>query len=365
MTVNVSSAPFVVPFYVDLTGNPAAGGTIETFAAGTTNPLATYADPAGTTPNGTTIYLNSAGMPENNGIYLDTSLVYKFIVFDAAGDQVSVADYIYPLATINGNNVWTGENTFTDAVTAAGFIADGSNTVTGTTSGIITTVGSGDTANGAKNYIGLNVGFNGTNWVTGFNGTGNGGTIILANNGPTEECDIIVIPSTGGTASQVISPGSLPTPQLSIFSGSIVGYGPGAATTFDMTPDSGTFTATLAGVVGTVTGPVQWRKFGMYAMIWSDSVLQGTSNSTVMQLQGLPTEVQPAEAVREGFTGICSGIADNNNTGQQGVFYFPDASVVQFDIYRANTSTGVVSSGNDFTASGSKGWFGALIYPLV
>lgn len=96
MTVNVAPVPPVGAFLnsVDLTGNILAGGTIQTFLAGTTTPLITYSDPAGSVPNPTTIPLNSASLPETNGIYLDLTFSYKFIWFDAQGNQVDVRDNI-------------------------------------------------------------------------------------------------------------------------------------------------------------------------------------------------------------------------------------------------------------------------------
>lgn len=96
MTVNVAPVPPVGAFLdsVDLTGQILAGGYIQTFLAGTITPLATYADPLGNTPNSTTIQLDNASLPETGGIYLDLTKSYKFIWFDAEGDQVSVRDNI-------------------------------------------------------------------------------------------------------------------------------------------------------------------------------------------------------------------------------------------------------------------------------
>jgi hypothetical protein len=54
---------------------------------------------------------------------------------------------------------------------------------------------------------GWNIRFDGTNWVTGFDGTSNGAALILLDYG-TGKLNFYVIPKTGGTA-QTITPGSL------------------------------------------------------------------------------------------------------------------------------------------------------------
>lgn len=96
MTVNVAPVPSVGAFQssIDLTGNILAGGTIKTYASGTSTPLATYSDPLGTTPNATTIDLDNNSLPSTGGIYLDITLSYKFIWFDSQGVQVDVQDNI-------------------------------------------------------------------------------------------------------------------------------------------------------------------------------------------------------------------------------------------------------------------------------
>lgn len=111
MTVNVAPVPSVGAFQssVDLTANPLAGGSIQTFAAGTTTPLATYSDPNGTTPNETTIELNNASLPESGGIYLDITLSYKFIWYDAQGVQVDVRDNI-------AGNPYSANSTYTGGI---------------------------------------------------------------------------------------------------------------------------------------------------------------------------------------------------------------------------------------------------------
>lgn len=75
--------------FLDPNGKPYGGGTLQTFAAGTSNPLATFADSIGT-PNPTTITLDSAGRCT---AYLGSS-AYKFSLFDVNSVLVFTQDNI-------------------------------------------------------------------------------------------------------------------------------------------------------------------------------------------------------------------------------------------------------------------------------
>lgn len=78
-------------------GVPCASCTLTTYAAGTSNLLATYSDAALSTANPTTITLNSAGVPSVSGtevgIYLAASS-YKFVLKDSTGATIRTMDNI-------------------------------------------------------------------------------------------------------------------------------------------------------------------------------------------------------------------------------------------------------------------------------
>ena len=65
----------------------ANGGTINTYAAGTTTPQATYTTSAGTVQNATSIAIGPSGTPATQ-IWLDVTLGYKFIILDALSNQI-------------------------------------------------------------------------------------------------------------------------------------------------------------------------------------------------------------------------------------------------------------------------------------
>jgi hypothetical protein len=79
-------------------GTPLSGGFINTYAAGTVTPAATYADSAGTILNSNPIQLDSAGLPPSE-IWLVNATAYKFVVTDSLGANARTYDnVIAPLA---------------------------------------------------------------------------------------------------------------------------------------------------------------------------------------------------------------------------------------------------------------------------
>ena len=85
----VSLAPF--PLYVADTNNgyPLAGGMLDTFAAGTFTPLATYSDPAGATPNPNPVLLDASGRAN---IYFTVGSAYKLRQRDSTGVTLWTVD---------------------------------------------------------------------------------------------------------------------------------------------------------------------------------------------------------------------------------------------------------------------------------
>src|SRR3954468_20877348 len=76
--------------FVDGSGVPCAGCYLHSYAAGTTTPLATYADSSGGTSNQNPIQLDPAGGAQ---IWLGTS-AYKFILKDTSGTPIWTVDNV-------------------------------------------------------------------------------------------------------------------------------------------------------------------------------------------------------------------------------------------------------------------------------
>lgn len=82
----IATPPKLQFFYAD--GTPLVGGKLYAYAAGTTTPLATYTDAAGTTPNANPVILNSRG---EASVWFGTSQ-YKLKLTDANDVEIWTVD---------------------------------------------------------------------------------------------------------------------------------------------------------------------------------------------------------------------------------------------------------------------------------
>jgi Pectate lyase superfamily protein len=76
-------------YFSDASGNPLSGGKLETYAAGTSTPKATYSDAAGTVPNANPVIMDARGEAL---IYWDGN--YKVILKDSAGVTIWTVDNV-------------------------------------------------------------------------------------------------------------------------------------------------------------------------------------------------------------------------------------------------------------------------------
>lgn len=84
-------------------GDPLAGGTIETYLAGTTTNAATYTTSAGNIAHTNPIQLDGAGRIPSGEIWLLFNTSYKFIVRDSFGALIGTFDNIGGISV--GSNV--------------------------------------------------------------------------------------------------------------------------------------------------------------------------------------------------------------------------------------------------------------------
>lgn len=95
MAVNLSLLAGAGWQFFDDNGVPLAGGKLNTYAAGTTTPLATYTSSSGATPNANPIILNAAGRLSGSGeIWLTEGVLYKFVLTDANNVLIGTYDNI-------------------------------------------------------------------------------------------------------------------------------------------------------------------------------------------------------------------------------------------------------------------------------
>ena len=86
---------FVNPFPQFLSSTPTvfSGGTLTFYAAGTSNPLDTYADAALTTPNDNPLTLDALGSPDTDIFLADAA--YKVVLKDSDGNTIKTADNVW------------------------------------------------------------------------------------------------------------------------------------------------------------------------------------------------------------------------------------------------------------------------------
>lgn len=110
----------------------------------------------------------------------------------------------------------------------------------------------------------------------------------------------------------------------------------------------GSFTGTLTGMTGSVTGTFYWSVAGKLVTLYTgNSNIQGTSNATSMKLTGIPAGITPATRQKV----ACSALINNGSGDCAGhVFLNTDNTA---DILLLDVTTGTYTK--SFTASGTKG----------
>ena len=86
-------------------GQPNSGGTVQTLAAGTSTPVATWTDSTATQPNLNPILLNQRG---EASVFLLPNVAYKFIEFDQGGNEIGSTDQVVNSQLVTYYGVDTG-----------------------------------------------------------------------------------------------------------------------------------------------------------------------------------------------------------------------------------------------------------------
>lgn len=160
--------------YFDNAGQPLAGGKLYTYEAGTTDPLPSYTDRSGDTPNTNPVILDAAGRAQ---VWLADNVPYKLILQTAGGVTLDTTDNFYAgidpsqligVQTLTGSGVFTpspGTNRIRIKMIGGGGAGGGA---PATTTGQC----SGGTGGGSGAYVEavLTSGFNGAAYTAGFPG---------------------------------------------------------------------------------------------------------------------------------------------------------------------------------------------------
>lgn len=131
MSVNLSPIGNGQQFF-DNNGIPLAGGLLYTYVAGSSTPLSSFTDSAGTIANTNPIVLNSAGRAPSE-IWLTYGSAYKLILCDASNNQIWSLDNISGIVTTQAATaaipsgtiiIWSGA---INAVPSGYYLCNGSN----------------------------------------------------------------------------------------------------------------------------------------------------------------------------------------------------------------------------------------------
>ncbi len=112
--------------YLDANGVPLSGGFIATYASGTTTPATAYSDSSCTTALSNPVQLNSSGQPyagsgNLTGVWLSTTLLYRFVVLNSSMVAQWTLDGITGTGTTSAStNYWQLSGTTISSTNGAG-----------------------------------------------------------------------------------------------------------------------------------------------------------------------------------------------------------------------------------------------------
>jgi len=154
MAVNLSPIGNGFQFFTT-TGLPLNGGYLYTYQAGSTTPLATYTDNAGTISNTNPIQLGTDGRPPAE-IWLTYGFNYKFVLADSTNAVIQTYDNLYGIIGVQATSgatipaglisMWSGS---IGSIPSGWYLCDGSNGTPNLTDRFIIGAGSTYAVNGA------------------------------------------------------------------------------------------------------------------------------------------------------------------------------------------------------------------------
>ena len=153
MAVNLSPIGNGFQFFTT-TGLPLNGGYLYTYQAGSTTPLATYTDNAGTISNTNPIQLGTDGRPPAE-IWLTYGFNYKFVLADSTNAVIQTYDNLYGIIGVQATSgatipaglisMWSGS---IGSIPSGWYLCDGSNGTPNLTDRFVIGAGSSYAVNG-------------------------------------------------------------------------------------------------------------------------------------------------------------------------------------------------------------------------
>ena len=225
MAVNLSPIGNGFQFFTT-TGLPLNGGYLYTYQAGSTMPLATYTDNAGTISNTNPIQLGTDGRPPAE-IWLTYGFNYKFVLADSTNAVIQTYDNLYGIIGVQATS---------GATIPAGLISMWSGSIGSIPSGWYLCDGSNGTPNLTDRFV---IGAGSTYAV---NGTGGATTVSLASTN---------LPAHTHTAT-VTDPGHTHTTSNTLAAYNTQTLAGGPSTTWN--PASATINSATTGISVSVSG---------------------------------------------------------------------------------------------------------------
>lgn len=307
----LSPAPKFKAF--DNNGNPANGYRLFTYAGGTSTKVATYSTPDLSSPNTDPVVLDFRG--EAN-VWTVPNTSYKFILAPPGFDDPPT------------NPIWTVDN-----IVSAQLLSLFGGVDTGSANSYVLTFSANFSSYVDGTVIYWIPSNSNTLSVPTLNVNGLGAVNILNFNGTILSAGTIV-------AGQIIQ----------------VMYLGGVFKILNSLPITGSLNCTLTGVVGAVTGIVNYTLSGGIVAVRLATTLSGTSNSTSCTITGLPTFLFPSsgQVVALPNSAFLDNSASVNTVRASVSLSFPGTITFQLN----GSSTG-------FTAAGAKGIGAALVLVWV
>lgn len=384
-------SPSPVQRFYDNSGNPLANGTVSTYSAGTTTPIATYVDSTATTTNANPIVLNARG---EASIWLLPNVAYKYMVKDANGNPISTTDQITvsQLLTLYGGvdtgstnayilNFTANFSAYTDGIVIY-WIPSHNNTGASTLNvnglGMVNITNQNGSALQANQLVAnqtatimyeggafllLSSGNVSFTWLY-YGGTDTGTanayvlTIPLAFNSYVNGIEIDWIPAHTNTGASTMDVNGLGIVNINNADGSALAAGEliagvitkiiyqGSGFVLLASSTSGTFTGTLTGVASGAVTVAYWINNRVCTLRAGNIV--STSTSTALTMTGLPAIVTP----QSGASTIACLLNDNSAAAGGWAQVNSGTGTITFGIGINNNQSGFTGSANKGLGAG-------------
>lgn len=355
-----------------------SGFQLFLYLAGTSTPATTYTSSSLSVPNSNPIVMAANGRWQNVSIWTPAGVVLKQVWVDAnnnviPGLTIDNIPALNDLTTVGTGGAIANFYGGADSGAANAYVLTFTSPFfTGLQNGNQITWLPGHTNTGAST---MNVNGLGVLPITNLDGSALTAGEVVTGQPATIQYQsgnwVLLTGYTNLTAKGNVTLGSGGNIVLGGAGGTLTAYGQTAATQIDISPDTGSFTATVAGPwASPLTMTMQFRKSGKFVWLYSTTQALGSATNTgiVITMTGLPAEIQPALTAGGTWSAPC-GTVQNLGANLLGIATVTAGStsiVINWLGTVAGTNPVGLSNGYTFTSGGTAavGPF-AFQYPLA